>query len=98
MLRRGEVDAALLVGTEGLNKLSPAAQEALRRIPTIVLESPTDTSPREADVHFTTAVYGIHRPGTAYRMDEVPIELSQIIDSPLPADHEVLQAILTALP
>ena len=34
----------------------------------------------------STAVYGIHRPGTAYRMDEVPIPLRSVLDSPLPAD------------
>jgi GNAT superfamily N-acetyltransferase len=28
-----------------------------------------------AAVRFTTAVYGVHRPGTAYRMDEVPLPL-----------------------
>lgn len=94
LLERGEVDAVLLVGTEGVSKLTSAAQGVLRELPTIMLDYPTRRPPWEADVHFTTAVYGLHRPGTAYRMDEVPIPLRKLLDSPLPADHEVLDAIL----
>jgi formylmethanofuran dehydrogenase subunit B len=46
------------------------------------------------DVLFTTAVYGIHKPGTAYRMDEVPIPLSVLLPSSYPSDGEILTAIL----
>jgi formylmethanofuran dehydrogenase subunit B len=98
LLERSEVDAVLLVGSEGVTKLSPAAQQALRRLPLIVLDYPTREPPWEADVHFTTAVYGLHRPGTAYRMDEVPIPLRQLLHSPLPADHEILDAIRRRIP
>jgi formylmethanofuran dehydrogenase subunit B len=44
-------------------------------------------------VSFTTAVYGVHRRGTAYRMDGVPIPLRAVLDSSLPSDAEVLMAI-----
>ena len=94
MLERGEIDAALLVGTEGIDKLSPSAQAALRTIPCIVLDHPDVVSPVPAAVSFTTAVYGIHRPGTAYRMDETPIPLRAVLTSSLPADHEILAALL----
>ena len=98
LLERGEVDAAVLVGLEGIDRLTDNAQAFLRRIPTIALDYPSVPSPIAASVHFTTAVYGIHRPGTAYRMDEVPIALRQVLDSPLPADHEILQAIMQRCP
>ncbi len=97
LLERSEVDAALLVGSEGIGKLSAAAQSFLQSIPTVVLDYPSVASPLEANVHFTTAVYGIHRTGTAYRMDEVPIPLRKVCDSPLPADHEILDAIRTQI-
>jgi formylmethanofuran dehydrogenase subunit B len=81
------------VGSEGVAKLSPAAQERLSRIPVVVLDYPNAVCPLQPEVDFTTAVYGIHRAGTAYRMDEVPISLRAVLPSSLPADHEILDAI-----
>ena len=75
MLERGEVDACLLVGSEGVARFSPQAVAALRQIPVVVLDYPTVPSFVPPTVRFTTAVYGIHRPGTAYRMDGIPIPL-----------------------
>eukprot|EP00913_Durusdinium_trenchii_P008811 g8277.t1 len=40
MLRRHEVDACVLIGSESIEMLSPAARDALRQIPTIVLDYP----------------------------------------------------------
>ncbi|MFT5094055.1 MAG: formylmethanofuran dehydrogenase subunit B [Porticoccaceae bacterium] len=94
MLERNEVDAVVLVGTEGIEKLSDAARAWLREIPSVILDHAGVNSPVLGTVKFTTAVYGIHRPGTAYRMDETPIPLRKVLDSDLPADHEVLDAII----
>ncbi len=93
LLSRNEVDVVLLVGAEGVEKLSPESQAVLAGVPTIVLDYPEREANFVPTVHFTTSVYGIHRHGTAYRMDEVPIELRPLLDSTLPADHEVLDAI-----
>ena len=93
MLEEGEVDAVVLVGSEGIHKLSPTAQRHLTKIPVIVLDPPATESGLEPVVHFTTAIYGIHRPGTAYRMDEVPIPLRPVLASGQPSDEEVLSAI-----
>ncbi len=98
LLEQGEVDAAVLVGSEGVSKLSSAAQRHLRNIPVIVLDSPGVQCELSAAVHFTTGIYGIHRAGTAYRMDEVPIPLRAVLSSPLPSDDEVLNAIRQSLP
>lgn len=93
LLERGAVDAVVLVGTEGVARLSPATRQTLARLPVISLESPTESCPIPAAVSFTTAVYGVHRRGTAYRMDGVPIPLRAVLDSSLPSDAEVLMAI-----
>lgn len=93
LLERGEVDAVVLVGTEGVAKLSEAARHTLAHLPVITLDSPLESYPLSATISFTTAVYGIHRPGTAYRMDEVPIPLREVLESPLASDAEVLAAI-----
>jgi formylmethanofuran dehydrogenase subunit B len=94
LLERKEVDACLLVGSEGIEKMSSKAVEQLRNIPTIVLDHPTIHAPIDATVRFTTAVYGIHLPGTAYRMDEVPIPLKKVLSSEYPSDAEVLNRII----
>ena len=44
-----------------------------------------------------TAVYGVHRPGTAYRMDEVPIPLRPFLPGNYPDDAEVLDGIRSRL-
>ena len=95
LLERGEVDATVMVGSEGVKKLSAAARQYLSRIPNIVLDNPISIAENgiPATVQFTTAVYGVHRPGTAYRMDEVPIPLRQVLPSSLPSDDEILTAI-----
>ena len=49
--------------------------------------------PFEPTVRVTTAIYGIHRPGTAYRMDEIPIPLRPVLTSTAPSDAEVLRSI-----
>ena len=97
LLERGEVDTAVLVGTEGVGKLSDTARARLGEIPSIVLEHSGVESSMAGTVNFKTAVYGIHRPGTAYRMDETPIPLRKVLDSDLPADHDVLDEIINRI-
>jgi formylmethanofuran dehydrogenase subunit B len=93
MLERGEVDACLLVGSEGVVHFSAPALAHLRRIPTVALDHPTVESLIAPTVRFTTAVYGVHRPGTAYRMDGVPIPLRSFLPSRYPSDGDVLNEI-----
>jgi formylmethanofuran dehydrogenase subunit B len=94
MLQRQEVDACLLVGSEGVSDLSEQAVAHLQRIPTIALDYPTFDSLASPTVRFTTAIYGIHLPGTAYRMDEVPIPLRAFLPARYPSDADVLNGIL----
>ncbi|QJW96969.1 formylmethanofuran dehydrogenase subunit B [Frigoriglobus tundricola] len=94
MLARGEPDACLFVGSEAAADFPPAALDHLRRIPVIALDAPNVESPVPAAVRFTTAVYGVHRPGTAYRMDEVPVPLRVLLPTDYPSDAEVLNELL----
>lgn len=98
VLERGEADACLLLGSEGAARFPPAAAARLRRIPTVVLDHPTVEPAVPPTVRFTTAVYGVHRPGTAYRMDEVPVPLRSFLPSAYPSDEEVLDGIAKLLP
>ncbi len=93
MLERGDVDACLLVGAEGTARFPEAALAHLRRIPTVVLDHPTADDPVPAAVRFTTAVYGVHRAGMAFRMDGVPIPLRGFLATDYPTDADVLRTI-----
>ncbi|MFO0935167.1 MAG: formylmethanofuran dehydrogenase subunit B [Gemmataceae bacterium] len=95
-LARGEPDCCLFIGGATAKDFPPAAREHLSKIPVIVLDSPGEPLIVPATVRFTTAIYGIHRHGTAYRMDEVPIPLRPILPTNLPSDADVLNAILKA--
>lgn len=97
MLERGEVDACLFVGSEGAERFSSAARATLARIPVIALDYPNVPSIPETNLRFTTAIYGIHHPGTAYRMDCVPIPLRAFLESPYPTDHSLLDRIARAV-
>lgn len=93
MLERAEADACLLVGSEGLQHFSPPALDQLRHVPTIALDYPTVESVIPPTVRFTTAVHGVHRTGTAYRMDEIPIPLRAFLPTDYPSDGDVLKMI-----
>jgi formylmethanofuran dehydrogenase subunit B len=93
LLERREVDACLFVGSHGIQRYSQTARSFLREIPTIVLDSPGAEVPLQPTVRFTTAIYGIHAAGTAYRMDEVPLPLAAFLPSDLPTDARVLTEI-----
>jgi formylmethanofuran dehydrogenase subunit B len=97
MLARGEIDACVFVGSETSVEFPTAAAECLRRIPIVALESPGTQLAFPAAVQFTTAVYGVHRPGTAYRMDEVPIPLRVLLETDYPSDGEILSGLLRRL-
>ncbi len=97
VLENKEADVLVLIGTSCVSSFPQAALDYIQTIPTIVLERATAELPLQPTVHFATATYGIHRPGTAYRMDEIPIRLRPILDSELPSDGEVLRAIQAAL-
>ena len=97
LLARREADAVLLVGSSRVASFPRAALDHLQSIPTILLDHAQAVPPIEPTVRITTAIYGIHRHGTAYRMDEVPIPLRPILTSTSPSDGEVLRAIEAAL-
>ncbi len=93
VLERGEADACLLVGSEGVRRFTPGAVAHLRRVPTVTLDYPGEGLPFPPTVRFTTAVYGVNLPGTAYRMDEVPVPLRAFLPSEYPSDADVLRWI-----
>jgi formylmethanofuran dehydrogenase subunit B len=97
ILVRGDADAALILGADPGATMPQPAIDHLARIPTIVLDPKVTHTSRLARVHITTSVAGISAPGTAYRMDEIPLPLKPALKSPYPTDEEVMRRINEAV-
>lgn len=94
LLAHGEVDAALIVGTDQLAGLAQAAHDHLTRIPTVILEPGTaGAAPYPATVSFTTATTGIQTFGTVFRADGVALPLRPALAPRFPSDEIILRAI-----
>lgn len=93
VLVRGDTDCAFIIGADPGATMPQPAIDHLKRIPTIVLDPHVTHTSRLARVHITTAPAGIAAPGTAYRMDEIPLPLRPAINSPYPSDEEVVRRI-----
>jgi len=97
LLVRGDTDATLVLGADPGATMPKPAIEHLKRTPTIVLDPKVTHTSRLSRVHITTAVTGVSAPGTAYRMDEVPLPLRPALKSPYPTDEEVMKKIIAAV-
>ena len=97
LLVRGDCDAALILGADPGATMPQPAIDHLERIPTIVLDPQVTHTSHLAKVHITTAATGISAPGTAYRMDEIPMPLRPALVSPYPTDEDVVRRIRNAL-
>ncbi len=93
LLERGEVDAALVVASDPLEHLSPAAAARLRELPAVVVDARATATSQAARVAFATAADGIEVPGTVHRMDGVPVPLRAPLTGERPAVEDVLAAI-----
>lgn len=93
VLARGDADAALVVGSDPLEHLPADAAERLRAIPVVSVDACETTTAAAAEVAFTTAAAGVHRPGVVHRLDGVPVPLRALLASSRPSDDEVLGAI-----
>jgi formylmethanofuran dehydrogenase subunit B len=97
LIVRGDNDAALILGADPGATMPQPGIDHLSRIPTIVLDPKVTHTSRLARVHITTAVTGISAPGTAYRMDEIPLPLRPALKSPYPTDEQVVRRIREAV-
>jgi len=93
VLARREADAALIVASDPIGELGPAARAQLAVISTICVGAAETTTSRAARVAIHTATPGIETAGTVYRMDEVPLPLRKALDTSYPTDVDVLSRI-----
>lgn len=97
LLVRGDNDATIIIGADPGATMPQPAIDHLARTNTIVLDPKVTHTSRLSKVHITTAATGISAPGTAYRMDEIPMTLRPPLVSPYPTDQEVLRRIGEAI-
>ncbi len=93
MLARGEPDAALIVATDPGAHLPADAVRHLRSIPTVAIDPHKNQTTPWATVVIPVAPSGVAAAGTFYRMDNVPLRVRKLIESPYPSDEEVLAAM-----
>ncbi len=97
VLVRGDTDCAFIIGADPGATMPQPAIDHLAKVPTIVLDPHVTHTSKLARVHITTAPAGISAPGTAYRMDEIPLPLRPALKSPYPSDEEVVRRIKETL-
>jgi formylmethanofuran dehydrogenase subunit B len=93
LLEHGAVDAGLVVASDPLEHLPPAAAERLRELPVVVVDARATPTSRAARVAFAAAADGIEVAGTVHRMDGVPVPLRAPLSGERPGVEDVLAAI-----
>jgi formylmethanofuran dehydrogenase subunit B len=93
MLERGDADAALVVGSDPLAHMPPAAVAGLRAMPFVSVDARDTATAQAARVAFTTSAPGIHRSGVVHRLDGVPVPLRAVLVSDRPSAQAILEAI-----
>ncbi len=93
MLARREPDAALIVATDPGAHLPRDAVRYLQSIPTIHLDPHRNMTTPWANVVIPVAPAGVAAAGTFYRMDNIPLRVKKLVESPYPSDEQVLKEI-----
>jgi formylmethanofuran dehydrogenase subunit B len=96
ILLRKESDAALVIASDPASNFPKKAAEHLVKKPLIVIDPHMNVTALVGDVVFPSAIVGIEKAGTAYRMDHVPLPLKKVVEPPagLLSDEEILRRIL----
>ncbi len=90
LLARGEVDAALVVGSPATVPADVA--RGLAQVSTVAVGPRASSAAFQPAVVVDTGVAGIHEGGTAFRMDDVPLPLRPALESPRVA-ADVMRAL-----
>ncbi len=93
-LARGEVDAALVLGSPA--SVPEPVATALGRVACVAIGPRASAAGFKPAVAVDTGVPGIHEPGMALRMDDVPLPLRASLEGP-PAALEIVRALAQRL-
>ncbi len=92
-------DSSIIVGTDPISHLPHSLSSKIAKKPLILIDNHSTASSHIAEVVLPTAISGIESGGLAYRLDQIPIELSKILNPPnnLPSDEELLNQLYELL-
>jgi formylmethanofuran dehydrogenase subunit B len=90
-LRRGGIDAALVVGSAA--GIPAAIAQGLAAVPGIAIGPSASVASFKPAVAIDTGVAGIHESGTAFRMDDVPLPLRAALPGIVPALTTVVRGL-----
>ncbi|MBY8979949.1 MAG: formylmethanofuran dehydrogenase subunit B [Candidatus Lokiarchaeota archaeon] len=92
-------DCSIIVGTDPISHLPHSLSSKIAKKPLILIDNHITATSHIAEVVLPTSITGIENSGLAYRLDQVPIELSKIINPPnnVPSDEELLNQLYSLL-
>jgi len=97
ILRRGECDAAFVMGSDPMAHLPSKLAEKLKELPIITVDPHKTITTDASEIVIPSAMVGIETAGTVYRMDGVPLECKKLVDPPadVRTDVEIMESLLT---
>jgi len=98
-IENNNFDCSIIVGTDPISHLPHSLSSKMAKKPLILIDNHITATSHIAEVVLPTSITGIESGGLAYRLDQVPIELSKIINPPnnLPSDEELLNQLYELL-
>ncbi len=96
LLQDGEVDAALIVGTDPVNSLPFDVAKRLKDVKTILVDPRHSLTAEVADVVLPSAISGLEAGGTMVRIDGVRVELTPL-EKREPNDVTIISSLMEAV-
>jgi formylmethanofuran dehydrogenase subunit B len=92
-------DLSIFVGTDPISHLPYKLSKKILKHPIILIDNKRSATVEFADIVLPSSITGIENSGIAIRLDQVPIQLQKIINSPnnIPSDEEILANLLLKL-
>jgi len=96
IIRRGESDATLVVGSDPIAHFPPAISKRLINTPLISIDPAHSMTTMVSDVVIPSSFAGIEYEGLAYRMDGICLPLKKLVKEPdnTMSDEKILKMIL----
>ncbi len=96
MLRRQECDAALVIASDPGAHFPVSSMKYYAQIPTICIDPHETPTTGISKIVMPSTIVGVEEEGTAYRMDNVPIQCRKVTNAPdgILSDREILERIL----
>ncbi|MCP1663029.1 MAG: formylmethanofuran dehydrogenase subunit B [Methanocalculus sp. MSAO_Arc1] len=96
LLIRDEVDAAFIIGSDPGAHFPMSSVQKIAQLPSVAIDPHLTPTTAVCKLHVPVAFVGVEVGGSAYRMDNVPVETRKIVDPPegVLTDQEFLEKVL----